>query len=107
MISDAQRTVGLNLLGFPQRSRPASTLKVLIGVASPSQSSSGSLYVMPRGLVPFWAKDIKVGFANINAKAEEIESKPAFREAFQRPRSLVPVDVFYEDRCWGEKAVPV
>jgi putative SOS response-associated peptidase YedK len=46
-----------------------------------------------------WAKDIKVGFANINAKAEEIESKPAFREAFQRPRSLVPVDVFYEDRC--------
>jgi putative SOS response-associated peptidase YedK len=54
---------------------------------------------MRRGLVPFWAKDIKVGFANINAKAEEIESKPAFREAFQRPRSLVPVDVFYEDRC--------
>jgi hypothetical protein len=33
--------------------------------------------------VPFWAKDIKVGFANINAKAEGIESKPAFREAFQ------------------------
>jgi putative SOS response-associated peptidase YedK len=31
------------------------------------------------GLVPFWAKDIKVGFANINAKAEEIEGKPAFR----------------------------
>jgi hypothetical protein len=32
------------------------------------------------GLVPFWAKDIKVGFANINAKAEGIENKPAFRE---------------------------
>ena len=39
------------------------------------------------GLVPFWAKDIKVGFANINAKAEGIENKPAFREAFQRRRS--------------------
>ena len=36
------------------------------------------------GLIPYWAKDIKVGFANINAKAEGIESKPAFREAFQR-----------------------
>jgi putative SOS response-associated peptidase YedK len=46
--------------------------------------------------VPFWAKDIKVGFANINAKAEGIESKPAFREAFQRRRCLVPVDNFYE-----------
>ena len=31
------------------------------------------------------AKDIKVGFANINATAEGIEGKPAFREAFKRP----------------------
>jgi putative SOS response-associated peptidase YedK len=48
------------------------------------------------GLVPFWAKDIRVGFANINAKAEEIENRPAFRDAFQRRRCLVPVDNFYE-----------
>ena len=48
------------------------------------------------GLVPFWAKDLKVGFSNINAKAEGIEGKPAFREAFQRRRCLVPVDNFYE-----------
>jgi putative SOS response-associated peptidase YedK len=47
-------------------------------------------------LVPFWAKDIKVGFANINAKAEGIENKPAFREAFRQRRCLVPVDNFYE-----------
>jgi putative SOS response-associated peptidase YedK len=45
--------------------------------------------------MPFWAKDIKVGFSNINAKAEGIEGKPAFREAFQRQRCLVPVDDFY------------
>jgi putative SOS response-associated peptidase YedK len=55
-----------------------------------------SVDVMRWGLVPFWAKDIKVGFANINAKAEGIESKSAFREAFQRRRCLVPVDNFYE-----------
>jgi putative SOS response-associated peptidase YedK len=35
-------------------------------------------------------------FANINAKAERIETRPAFREAFQRRRCLVPVDNFYE-----------
>jgi putative SOS response-associated peptidase YedK len=55
------------------------------------------------GLVPFWAKDIKVGFANINAKAEGIENKPAFREAFRQRRCLVPVDNFYEwkkPRLW-------
>ena len=41
------------------------------------------------GLVPFWAKDIKVGFSNVNAKAEGIENKPVFREAFQRRLYLV------------------
>jgi putative SOS response-associated peptidase YedK len=55
-----------------------------------------SLDVMRWGLVPFWAKDFKVGFANINAKAEGIENKPAFREAFRQRRCLVPVDNFFE-----------
>jgi hypothetical protein len=58
--------------------------------------SERSLDLMRWGLVPFWAKDIKVGFANINAKAKEIETRPAFREAFPRRRCLVPVDSFYE-----------
>jgi putative SOS response-associated peptidase YedK len=49
-------------------------------------------------LIAYWAKDIKVGFPNINAKAEGIESKPAFRKAFERRRRLVPVENFYEWR---------
>ncbi len=61
-----------------------------------TRAGERSLDVMRWGLVPFWAKDIKVGFANINAKAEGIEGKPAFREAFQRRRCIVPVDNFYE-----------
>jgi putative SOS response-associated peptidase YedK len=60
-----------------------------------------SLDVLRWGLVPFWAKNIKVGFANINAKAEGIENKPAFREAFRQRRCLVPVDNFYE---WAKTA---
>jgi putative SOS response-associated peptidase YedK len=55
-----------------------------------------SLDVLRWGLVPYWAKDLKVGFANINAKVEGIENRPAFREAYQRRRCLVPVDNFYE-----------
>jgi SOS response associated peptidase (SRAP) len=61
-----------------------------------AKAGERSLDVMRWGLVPHWAKDMKVGFANINAKAEGIESKPAFRDAFQRRRCLVPVDNFYE-----------
>ena len=62
--------------------------------------------VMRWGLVPYWAKDIKVGFANINAKAEGIETKPAFREAFRRRRCLVPVDNFYEWKKTGTGKQP-
>jgi putative SOS response-associated peptidase YedK len=51
-----------------------------------------SLDLLRWGLIPHWATDIKVGSSNINANAEGIESKPAFREAFQRWRCLVPVD---------------
>ena len=71
-----------------------------------ARASERSLDVMRWGLVPFWAKDMKVGFANINAKAEGIEGKPAFREAFQWPRSLVPVDVFYERKKTGTGKQP-
>ena len=55
-----------------------------------------SLDMLRWGLIPHWAKDIKVGFSNINAKAEGIDSKPAFREAFRHRRCLVPADNFYE-----------
>src|SRR5712671_2098307 len=65
-----------------------------------------SLDVMRWGLVPFWAKDIKVGFANINAKAEGIETRPAFREAFDRRRCLIPFDCFYEWKKLGKDREP-
>ena len=55
-----------------------------------------SLDMLRWGLIPYWAKDIKVGFSNFNAKAEGIDRKPAFRQAFDRRRCLVPADSFYE-----------
>jgi putative SOS response-associated peptidase YedK len=36
-----------------------------------------SLEIMRWGLIPYWAKDIKIGFSTINARAEEVETKPA------------------------------
>src|SRR6266851_1683278 len=45
-----------------------------------------SLDLMRWGLVPFWVPDIKIGFWNMNGKAQGIEGKPAFREAFQQRR---------------------
>ena len=48
------------------------------------------------GLVPFWAKDAKIGLNTINARGEEAATKPAFREAVKKRRCLVPADAFYE-----------
>jgi putative SOS response-associated peptidase YedK len=48
------------------------------------------------GLVPFWARDTSVGSRLINARAESVVTKPAFRRAFERRRCLLPADGFYE-----------
>ncbi|GIP35414.1 SOS response-associated peptidase [Paenibacillus sp. J2TS4] len=48
------------------------------------------------GLIPSWAKDDKIGFKTINAKAETLQDKPSFRNSFQRKRCLIPADGFYE-----------
>src|SRR5881227_2284054 len=56
-----------------------------------------SLDLLRWGLVPWWAKDIKIGARCINAMAETVATRPAFRDAFaRRQRCIVPVDAFYE-----------
>jgi putative SOS response-associated peptidase YedK len=59
-------------------------------------SGSREFALMKWGLVPFWAKDAKVGYTTINARAEEAPTKPAYREAFRKRRCLIPADAFYE-----------
>ena len=48
------------------------------------------------GLIPFWAKDVKFGSRLINARAETVDAKPAFRAAFKSRRCLVPADGWFE-----------
>ena len=50
------------------------------------------------GLVPFYAKTAKDGARLINARAETVETSPAFRTAFARHRCIIPADAFYEWR---------
>lgn len=50
------------------------------------------------GLIPSWAKDMAIGNRMINARAETVASKPAFRSSFARRRCIIPADGFYEWR---------
>lgn len=48
------------------------------------------------GLVPSWAKDVKIGNRMINARAESVAEKPAYRRALAKRRCLIPADGYYE-----------
>lgn len=72
----------------------------------PGGAHAGDRELVPMkwGLVPFWAKDPSIGSRMINARAEGIDSKPAFRAAFKRRRCVVPVSGFYEWKKMSEGA---
>jgi hypothetical protein len=48
------------------------------------------------GLIPNWAKDPKIAYKTINARAETVDTAPSFRQAFMKRRCLIPSDGFYE-----------
>ena len=66
------------------------------GAAAAAEGVARELRVVRWGLVPFWAKDPSIGSRMINARAETVQSKPAFRQAFKRRRCLLPADGYYE-----------
>lgn len=58
------------------------------------------------GLIPSWAKDTKIATSMINAKSETIQEKPAYRNAFELRRCVVPVEGFYEWKTEDGKKIP-
>ena len=61
------------------------------------ERSTGRVVTAARwGLIPPWAEDPKIGARMINARAETVAEKPAFRSAFRRQRCIVPADAYYE-----------
>ncbi|HLF02644.1 MAG TPA: SOS response-associated peptidase [Anaerolineales bacterium] len=59
------------------------------------------------GLVPVWAKDPKIGYKMINARAETLAEKPSFRTALKKRRCLVLADGFYEWKKDGKTKTPM
>ena len=59
------------------------------------------------GLIPSWAKDPSMSARMINARAETVTDKPAFRAAFKRRRCLIPASGFYEWQQQGSGKQPM
>ena len=67
------------------------------GEGAAGEGAAGRHLVLLRwGLIPSWAKDPAIGARMINARAETLAEKPAFRTAFRKRRCLVLADGFYE-----------
>jgi putative SOS response-associated peptidase YedK len=62
----------------------------------PERPQARELRVVRWGLIPFWAKDASGGGKLINARAETVAVKPAFRRAFAKRRCIIPADGYYE-----------
>ncbi|WP_409341059.1 SOS response-associated peptidase [Paenibacillus sp. MBLB4367] len=59
------------------------------------------------GLIPNWAKEEKIGNQMLNARAETIAQKPAFRTPLEKKRCLIPADGFYEWKRSGSGKQPM
>lgn len=71
-----------------------------------STEKGNALELYKWGLVPHWAKDPKIGYKMINARAETVADKPAYRTAFSKHRCLILANGFYEWKNVGAKKVP-
>jgi putative SOS response-associated peptidase YedK len=58
------------------------------------------------GLIPSWADDPSIGYKMINARAESVAVKPAYRSAFKKGRCLIVADGFYEWKKTGKNKQP-
>jgi hypothetical protein len=53
--------------------------------------------------IPNWAKDPKIAYKTISARAETLDTAPSYRQAFKKRRCLIPMDGFYERKVPGDK----
>ena len=90
-------------LAFESAYNVAPTQEVLTVVGGETRRAG----FMRWGLIPHWAKDPKIGARMINARAETVAEKPAFRDALRRRRCLVLADGFYEWRRDGTVRRPM
>jgi putative SOS response-associated peptidase YedK len=81
------------------------------GLDDPDAAAPGGIRVLEQmrwGLVPSWAKDLKIGDRLINARAESLAEKAAFKTAFRKRRCIMPADGFYEwQRIAGKPKQPM
>ena len=71
------------------------------------ETKQRTLDALKWGLIPNWAKDPKIAYKTINARAESVDTAPSYRQAFKKRRCLIPSDGFYEWKKVPGGKIPV
>ena len=77
-----------------------------IPVIRSSPEGKRVLHLLRWGLIPHWARDPAIGSKLNNARAEGVDEKPSFRDAYRCRRCLIPADGFYEWKAEGKLKQP-
>jgi putative SOS response-associated peptidase YedK len=85
---------------------PTKRIYAVLDHKEPDHKDERELRLVRWGLVPSWAKDTAGGARMINARAETVAVKPAFRAAFAKRRCLIPADGYYEWMTEGKAKKP-
>ncbi|WP_223066725.1 SOS response-associated peptidase [Paenibacillus caui] len=91
------------ILDFAPRYNVAPMQQIPAAIGS---SGGNRLGVLRWGLVPSWSQDDKIGSKMINARAETLTEKPAFKRLLSSRRCIIPADGFYEWKQEGNKKQP-
>jgi putative SOS response-associated peptidase YedK len=103
----AEQFTLLEMPPFSSRFNIAPTQPVAVIRSAPGEREPRHELVRLRwGLIPSWAKDPAIGSRMINARAETVAQKPAYRAALRRRRCLVLADGFYEWWKIGSRKQP-
>ena len=78
-----------------------------VAIVAADSTGARKLEFFKWGLVPAWAKDPKIGYKLINARAETLAEKPSFRTALKKRRCLILADGFYEWKKDGKAKTPM
>ena len=86
-------------IALPEDFAPRFNVAPTDGVLALTERSAGRELMTARwGLIPRWSKDTKAGARMINARAESLAEKPAYRPLLEKNRCLILADGFYEWR---------
>jgi putative SOS response-associated peptidase YedK len=77
-----------------------------IGVIGAKDGGGLGFTRMRWGLIPSWAKDMSIGAKTINARADTLAQKPAFRDAYAKRRCIIPCSGFFEWKGAGAAKTP-